>query len=135
MAKVLFFYSDINGTTASASTRTIVAASGVPYTELVLGRDARLHNVTIPGINVVIEVDGKVWKELLPSSATELLAAWNAAPTSAPVVLSTMMPSERDGIEAASLVERHQASLTPLETIRLNQLILKGLLKLTGGKL
>lgn len=82
--KSLYFYSDINNPSASNAMRSLVQASGVPFTELMLGRDLRRHSVNRGGIEVLIDIDGRVYQELQPSTSGEISSAFTSAPTTFP---------------------------------------------------
>lgn len=84
--KALFFYSSTANTALSNQIRQIVINTQIPFTELVLETSLRLHNTTIPGINVVIAADGVVIREGLPINPQDLINAWNVAPSNAPAI-------------------------------------------------
>lgn len=80
MAKTLYFYSDINNPKTSDFIRNILNASRLPFIELRLGKDERIHNVKVGGVDVLTVVDDVIWKEFLPVDITDLLNVWNLTP-------------------------------------------------------
>lgn len=109
--KTLYFYSDINQTTASTSFRAVLQAASLSFTELVLGRDFRKHSTVYPGIEAVIDIDGVVYQEI--SNATQVQAALNAAPSSLPAPAPVIaLSSPISATRAQTLLRKGEGNLS-----------------------
>lgn len=88
--KLLFLYTDGNDPKGSDLLRN--AAKGIPFQEIRLDKDLRIHDTKNPGVIGVIEIDGRVIIEVFPD---ELQDAWATSPDTLPTPDPPQDPFDR----------------------------------------